>query len=117
MAQTNLTIRIDEDVKHDAETLFNELGMSLSGAINIFFRQAVRERSIPFAIKGRTAEEKYNEYFNAHNMMILNESVKQAERNEVITFTIDELKSMESGDIPERVKDFLNLHEGNTIDD
>ena len=89
MAQTNLTIRIDEDIKHEAETLFNELGMSLSVAINIFFRQAVRERAIPFSIKGKTTDEKYNDYFNPHNMKILTESIKQAERGEVISFTMN----------------------------
>ena len=63
----NFTVRIDDDVKKDAEILFEKLGMSVSGAINIFFRQAIREQAIPFQIKAATAEEKYNEYFNPHN--------------------------------------------------
>ena len=58
---TNITIRIDEDVKREAETLFNQLGMSMSGAINIFVRQAIREQAIPFPIRVKTTEEKYNE--------------------------------------------------------
>jgi len=58
---TNITIRIDEDVKREAETLFNQLGMSMSGAINIFVRQAIREQAIPFPIRVKTAVEKYNE--------------------------------------------------------
>ena len=47
----NYTVRIDDDVKQDAEILFKRLGMSVSGAINIFFRQAIREQGIPFQIK------------------------------------------------------------------
>jgi len=42
---TNVTIRIDDNVKKEAETLFDELGLSISGAINIFFRQAIREQA------------------------------------------------------------------------
>jgi len=55
---TNITVRIDEDVKKDAEVLFDKLGISISGAVNIFFRQAIREQAIPFPIRAKTANEK-----------------------------------------------------------
>jgi DNA-damage-inducible protein J len=48
MAQTNLTIRIDEATKQEAETLFNRIGLNMSSAISVFFRQAIREQAIPF---------------------------------------------------------------------
>ena len=48
---TNLCVRIDTELKGQAETLFSELGMSLSTAVTVFFRQAVRESRIPFEIK------------------------------------------------------------------
>ena len=51
MAQTNLTIRIDEGIKREAESLFNRIGLNTTAAINIFFRQAVREQAIPFELK------------------------------------------------------------------
>ena len=47
---TNISIRMDEDLKDAAEELFNELGLSLSAAFNIFVRQSLRERGIPFTI-------------------------------------------------------------------
>ena len=50
MTTTNLTIRIDTSVKNDAEKLFEELGMSLSTAFNVFLRQAIRVQAIPFAV-------------------------------------------------------------------
>ena len=50
-ASTNLCIRIDTELKTEAETLFNELGMNLTTAVTVFFRQAVRESRIPFEIK------------------------------------------------------------------
>ncbi len=47
---TNLCIRIDPELKAQADALFNDLGMSLTTAITVFFRQAVRENRIPFTI-------------------------------------------------------------------
>ena len=90
---TNITIRINEDVKKDAETLFEKLGMSMSGAINVFFRQAIREQAIPFQIK---ANSKYDEYFNAHNMKIIEESIAELKAGKGITKTMAELEAMEN---------------------
>ena len=51
-AQTsNLTVRLDAQLKKDAEQLFNDLGMTLSGAINIFLHQAIEEHGLPFQVK------------------------------------------------------------------
>jgi DNA-damage-inducible protein J len=51
MADTiNVTIRLDREVKEDAERLFSELGMNLSTAFNIFARQSLRQGKIPFEI-------------------------------------------------------------------
>lgn len=50
MKSVNVTIRIDEELKKQADLLFNDLGMSLSTAFNIFLRQSVREQQVPFVI-------------------------------------------------------------------
>ena len=49
MAQINF--RIDDDIKSEAETLFNSLGMNTTTALMIFIRQSLTERAIPFAIR------------------------------------------------------------------
>ena len=51
MAKVSTSISIDADVKAKAQELFADLGMDLSTAINIFLKQAIYERSIPFAIR------------------------------------------------------------------
>ncbi len=51
MATTNLNIRIDRDVKDQAEELFNELGLNMTSAVNIFLRTSIREHGIPFELK------------------------------------------------------------------
>jgi len=48
MAQINF--RIDDDLKKSAEKLFEELGLNISTAINMFIRQAVRQGNIPFEV-------------------------------------------------------------------
>ena len=47
---TNLCIRIDRDLKEEADQIFSLLGMNLTTAITIFVRQAVRQKKIPFEI-------------------------------------------------------------------
>jgi len=47
---TNLSIRMDKEVKEQADQLFSELGMNMTTAMNIFVRQSVRQGKIPFEI-------------------------------------------------------------------
>ena len=56
MANVNITIRMDDDLKKQADALFEELGMSFTTAINVFVRQAIREGRIPFEITTAPAE-------------------------------------------------------------
>ena len=46
----NLNIRIDDNLKHEAELLFDDLGVSLSAAMTIFLKQAIRHNGFPFQI-------------------------------------------------------------------
>ena len=50
MKNINVTLRVDEDLKKQADTLFSELGLNLTTAFNIFLRQSVREQQIPFQV-------------------------------------------------------------------
>jgi len=47
---TNLSIRLDRDLKSEADEMFSELGMNLTTAITIFVKQAVMQKRIPFEI-------------------------------------------------------------------
>ena len=49
-ATSNVSFRIDTEIKNQADKLFSQLGMNMTTAFNIFLRQAVREGSIPFPI-------------------------------------------------------------------
>jgi DNA-damage-inducible protein J len=88
----SVTISVDDDVKKDVESLLGKMGYSMSSAINIFFRQVIREQAMPFEVK---AKSDYDEYFNEYNMNILEESIAQLKAGEVVRFTMEELKAME----------------------
>lgn len=51
MESTNLNIRTDKAVKAAAERIFEELGLNMTIAVNIFLRQTIRENGIPFELK------------------------------------------------------------------
>ena len=51
MATTNLNVRTDKAIKAQAEEIFNELGLTMTTAINLFLRTAIREHGIPFDLK------------------------------------------------------------------
>ena len=57
MAATNLNIRTDKDIKDVAEKIFNELGMNMTTAINIFLRHAIRSNGIPFKVSLNTPND------------------------------------------------------------
>lgn len=50
MAQATFSVRMDETLKKQFDTLCSDFGMTASTAINVFARAVVRERRIPFEI-------------------------------------------------------------------
>lgn len=57
MSTVNISMRIDEELKKQAEDLFNDLGMNMTTAFTVFARQAVREQRIPFSISREIPNE------------------------------------------------------------
>jgi len=53
MAQTAavVNVRVAEDVKRDVEKLYDSLGMNISTAVNMFFKQCLMEQGLPFQPK------------------------------------------------------------------
>ena len=48
---TNFSVRMDSDIKKQCETLYNELGVNLTTAINVFLRQSLRAGGFPFEVR------------------------------------------------------------------
>jgi DNA-damage-inducible protein J len=56
MSAVNINIRIDHDIKEQAQEIFASLGLDMATAINIYLRQVIRQRSLPFAIYAEPAK-------------------------------------------------------------
>jgi len=76
MAQVN--IRIDDDLKVRADNIFNELGLNMTTAFNIFIRQTIRQGGIPFEITTRK-----DPFYNVENMKVLRKSIQEAEEGKL----------------------------------
>ena len=75
MAQTNINIRMDENLKKQFDSFCSEVGMSMSTAFNIFARTVVRQRKIPFEI----STEK-DPFYSVENIERLKKSIEQMEK-------------------------------------
>ncbi|MFS9375238.1 type II toxin-antitoxin system RelB/DinJ family antitoxin [Streptococcus mitis] len=51
MPKTSMSIRLDSEVKEQAQQVFNHLGMDMTTAINIFLRQAIQYQGLPFDVR------------------------------------------------------------------
>ena len=70
MAQ--ISLRIDEDVKKNAEQVCDDIGISMSTAITIYLKKLGRERRIPFEVSAYP-------FYSDENMKRLKKSVAQME--------------------------------------
>lgn len=50
MTPVSTNIKIDPNVKKEAQELFERMGLSLSAAVNVFLRQSILEQAIPFRV-------------------------------------------------------------------
>lgn len=85
MAQTTVNIRIDKELKKQAETLFADFGMNMTTAFTIFAKAVVRERKIPFEI---TATDPF---YSESNMAHLRKSITQLDQGKGIINDIVEV--------------------------
>ena len=70
MSTKSVTIRMDEQLKNQAEELFSQLGMNMTTAFTIFTKTAVRQGKIPFEIAT-------DPFFNETNQAHLREAIKR----------------------------------------
>lgn len=57
MAQTNVNIRMDSELKQQFDLFCNEIGITTSAAFNIFAKAVVRQQKIPFELSLNTPNE------------------------------------------------------------
>ena len=67
MASTHIHVRVDDDIKKQAQEIFNDMGLDISTAINMFIRQVIINRGFPFL---PSADPFYCESNMAHLMRV-----------------------------------------------
>ena len=80
----NINVRIDDNIKRKAEDVFENIGLTPSAAINLFYVQVIRTKSIPFELRADIP--------NATTLAAMEEVDQMDKKNIGKTFnTIDEL--------------------------
>ena len=51
MKTVNVTLRVDKELKEQADALFEDMGLSLNTACRMFLKRAVEEQRIPFEVR------------------------------------------------------------------
>ncbi len=87
----SLNVKIDRSVKTEADSIANAMGMTLSTAINIFVRQMVNERAIPFRVQ---LMDDTREAVLARGREALREAQDQAIVNGTSEMTLDEINEI-----------------------
>lgn len=76
---------MDRDIKEQADQLFNELGLTMTAAVNLFLRASIREQGIPFSLK--------LDKFNKETIEAIEEGRKIAKDSNAKGYrSVDELK-------------------------
>jgi len=88
MANTHIHVRIDGDIKEQAQQIFSDIGLDISTAVNIFIKQVVRNRSFPFL---PSADPFYCDSNMAHLMKVKADA--DAGRNMVARDLIEDYES------------------------
>lgn len=86
MAQSNINIRMDEDVKKEFENVCTELGINMSVAITILAKKMIREQRIPFEVS-------VDSFYSRSNMEALNRSIEQLQSGKTVSKTFAELEA------------------------
>ncbi len=51
MKNINVTLRLDKELKEEAEALFEDMGLSINTACRMFLKRAVQDQRIPFEVR------------------------------------------------------------------
>ncbi len=87
MAQTTISVRMDDALKQQFDAVCEELGLSMSTAITMLAKKMAREKRLPFEVS-------IDPFFSRSNMEALQKSIRQFDEGKVVTKTMEELERM-----------------------
>jgi len=83
----NLQIRIDEELKNQAQQVAGSLGMDLTTAVRVFLKQMVNDQALPF-------RPQLDPFYSASNQKALTQSLASLNAGERIDKNLSELESL-----------------------
>ncbi len=89
MAQTTISIRMDENLKRDFDKICDDLGMTMTTAITMLAKKMTREQRLPF-------EASIDPFFSESNMTYLRQGIAALNAGQGIHKTMSELERMEN---------------------
>ena len=90
MAGVNVTVRLDENIKHDFDSFCESVGMNITTAFNMFIRATLRTRELPFAVT-----DSENKKQAGNNLLeALHEAQAQSIINDTSDMTLDEINEI-----------------------
>ena len=90
MAQTTVSVRMDDSLKRDFDEICNELGISMTTAITMLAKKMTREKRLPF-------EPSMDPFYSEENLNRIRRGVQQLDDGHCVTKTIDELEQAANG--------------------
>ena len=84
---TTVSVRMDDNLKRDFDSICNELGLSMTTAITLLAKKMTREKRLPFDVS-------LDPFYSASNMAALNESIEEMRQGKTVTKTLEELGAM-----------------------
>lgn len=87
MAQANINIRMDADLKQSFERLCRDIGMNMTTAFTIFAKQSVRENKISVNLCG-------DPFYSESNMKFLQEGIAELDSGKGVRVSMDELDAL-----------------------
>lgn len=83
MAQTNINIRMDEELKNQFDKFCSDVGLTMTTAICIFVKKAVKEQKIPFEISA-------DPFYSVDNITRLEKAARDVEEGKTTIHDIVE---------------------------
>lgn len=87
MAQTTVSVRMDEKLKRDFDSVCDDLGLSMTTAIIMLAKKMTREKRLPFEVS-------MDPFYSASNLNALGASIEQMSQGRTVTKTLEELDAM-----------------------
>ena len=87
MAQTTISIRMDDGLKKEFDSICNELGMMMTTAVVMLAKKMSREKRLPFEVS-------IDPFYSEANMKALHESMEQMNAGKTVTKTFEELDGL-----------------------